>query len=699
MKFTTSLPHCLFVFCLLIGNPPAWSQWRIRTIAGTGEAGFNGDGPTLETQLNNPFGVVRGPDGAIWFCEYDGQRIRRINALGQVETIAGNGQTGYSGDGGPAEHATFNQPHEIRFDAAGNLYIVDMRNHAIRKVDMQTYTVTTIAGTGKPGYAGDDGPAEAAQLNMPHSIQFGPDGSLYICDIGNHVIRRIDLQSGTITTFAGTGKPGATPAGAPILGTPLNGPRSLDFDQAGNLWLATREGNQVFKFDMQARIIHHVAGTGAKGFTGNGGPAKQATLSGPKGIAIDGQGNVWLADTESFSLRMIDARTGNLELMAGTGEKGDGPESDPLQCKLARLHGVYADKDGSILIGDSEAHRVRVLEKVSTERIVLVAGGETEATEIPASTSRLYEPFGVAFDHSGAMWIVEMSQGNRLLKIDAQGILHHVAGQRKSGFSGDGGSAVSAQFNGPHNLAIQVDGQVLVADTWNGRIRQVDPVSGKISSLPGFAVPVAGAKGAGPYCITLDFTGTKLHVADLRQVHEIDLTTGKSRVVAGNGSQGIPLDDTLATEAPLVDPRAAAADRLGNLYILERGGHALRVVNSEGKLRTVVNAAGQKGNSGDGGPAREATMNGPKHLCIDRENRVLIADAENNLIRRYDPGTGMIERIAGTGKQGPQGVGGAPRECQLARPHGVTVHPETGELYITDSYNNRVLKITTSEVE
>jgi DNA-binding beta-propeller fold protein YncE len=697
MKFAASISYCVFACCLLFGNHSALSQWSIRTIAGTGEAGFNGDGPALKTQIDNPFGVVRGPDGAIWFCEYSGQRIRRIDAAGQIETIAGNGQKGYSGDGGPAVNATFNLPHEIRFDAAGDLYIVDMMNHAIRKLDMQTRTLTTFAGTGKPGYAGDGGPAEAAQLNMPHSIQFGPDGSLYVCDIGNNVIRQIDMQSGKIATFAGTGKPGATPDGAPISGTPLKGPRSIDFDRAGNLWLATREGNQVFKFDLQSKTIHHMAGTGDKGFTGNDGPAKLATLSGPKGIAIDAQGNVWLADTESHSIRMINAQTGNLELIAGTGEKGDGPDGDPLRCKLARVHGIYADLDGSILIGDSEAHRVRVLEKQSPERIVLIAGGEAEATEIPASESRLYEPFGVAFDKTGAMWIVEMSQGNRLLKMDEQRILHHVAGQRKSGFSGDGGLALTAQFNGPHNLALRPDGQVLVADTWNGRIRQIDPDSGKISSLTGFEVPVERAKGAGPYCITLDFSGTKLHVADLRQVHEIDLTAGTARVVAGNGMKGIPIDDSLAIEAPLVDPRAVAADRLGNIYILERGGHALRVVDSEGRLKTVVNASGQKGNSGDGGPALAATMNGPKHLCIDRDNRVIIADAENNVIRRYDPSTGTIERIAGTGQQGQEGVGGSPRDCQLARPHGVTVHPETGELYITDSYNNRVLKITVSE--
>lgn len=345
-------------------NLCAADGWTISTFAGTGEQGFSGDGgPATKAKVDNPFGVVRGPDGAIWFCEYTGQRIRRVAEDGTIGTVAGTGQKSYSGDGGPALKATFNLPHEIRFDGKGNFYIADMQNHAIRKVEARNGLITTIAGTGAAGYSGDGGPADKAQLKQPHSIQFGPDGDLYICDIGNHVIRRIDMKTGVISTFAGTGKSGPTPDGAPIQGTPLKGPRSLDFDQAGNLWLATREGNQVFKFDLKAGKIHHIAGTGAKGFTGNGGPAKKATLSGPKGIAIDAEGNAWLADTESHSVRMVNAKTGNLELVAGTGEKGDGPDGDPLKCKMARLHGIFVDADGSVFIGDSEAHRVRVLRR------------------------------------------------------------------------------------------------------------------------------------------------------------------------------------------------------------------------------------------------------------------------------------------------------------------------------------------------
>jgi streptogramin lyase len=352
-------------FALLLALSRPALAGSITTIAGTGVKGSAGEGgPATAAQIDNPFGLVRGPDGALWFCEYTGQRISKITPEGKLVHVAGTGKTGYTGDGGPAKDATFNLPHELRFDQAGNIYIADMTNHAVRRIDGKTGVITTFAGTGKAGYSGDGGPAAQAELKQPHSIQFDPAGEqLYICDIGNNVIRRVALKTGVITTFAGTGTAGATPDGAPLAGTPLKGPRSIDFDAQGDLWLVTREGNQVLRLAMKAGVWHLMAGTGKKGFTGNGGPALEATLSGPKGIAFDAEGNAWLADTESHSVRMIEAKTGRLLLMAGTGEKGDGPDGDPLQCKMARLHGIFVDKDGAVYIGDSETHRIRVLRR------------------------------------------------------------------------------------------------------------------------------------------------------------------------------------------------------------------------------------------------------------------------------------------------------------------------------------------------
>ena len=332
---------------------------------------------------------------------------------------------------------------------------------------------------------------------------------------------------------------------------------------------------------------------------------------------------------------------------------------------------------------------------VPAEKILLVAGGGTNeigVAPVPATQAKLKEPFGVDFDAAGNMFIIEMNRGHRLLKLDARGQITRVAGAETIGNDGDGGTPLNAQFNGPHNLAVLPDGNVLIADTWNGRIRRVDLKTDKISPVSGFSVPAAQAKNLGPYCITPDFSGTKLYVADLRRIHIIDLKTGQSRIAAGNGQKGKPQDGATATDSPLSDPRAVASDRKGNVYILERGGHALRVVSSDGKIRTVVNAGGEKGATGDGGDALFAKMNGPKHLCVDLQDNVIIADAENHLIRKYTPATGKIVRVAGTGKKGAGGVGGPPEKVELNRPHGVAVHRD-GTLYITDSENNRILKI------
>jgi streptogramin lyase len=337
---------------------------RTTTLAGSGQPGDSGDGgPAAQARINNPYGLTRGSDGALYFCDMENHRIRRVDRNGIITTVAGTGRSGYSGDGGPALRAELNEPYEIRLDHAGNLCFVEMKNAIVRWVDAKTGTISTVVGTGKPGFSGDGGPAIQATLNQPHSIQFDPLGNLFICDIGNHRIRKVDLRTGIISTFAGTGERKPTPDGAPISGTPLNGPRAIDFDRDGNLWLALREGNAIYRCDLRAGTIHHVAGTGRQGFQGNGGDAKNAGLSGPKGLSVAPDGNVYFADTESHSIRMVDVKRGTVELIAGTGARGDGPAGGALECRLARPHGIFVDADGSILVGDSENHRVRVIRR------------------------------------------------------------------------------------------------------------------------------------------------------------------------------------------------------------------------------------------------------------------------------------------------------------------------------------------------
>jgi DNA-binding beta-propeller fold protein YncE len=342
--------------------PLAAEQTSISTVAGTGQRGYSGDGgPASRSQINNPYGIAIGSDGALYICDTDNHVVRKVSRDGTIATVAGNGRRGYSGDGRKATEASLNEPYEVRFDRQGNLYVVERMNHVVRLVDARTGLISTVAGNGKAGFSGDEGPAVSASLHEPHSIQLDGKGNLYVCDIRNHRIRRVNLQSGIISTFAGTGKRAPTPDGAKIAGTPLNGPRAIDFDKQGNLWLALREGNAVYKLDLKRGRLHHVAGTGVQGFSGNGGPAKLATLSGPKGLSVGPNGNIYLTDTESHSVRMIDIRKQTLELIAGTGDRGDGPEGDPKSCKMSRPHGVFAASDGAVYVGDSEAHRVRVI--------------------------------------------------------------------------------------------------------------------------------------------------------------------------------------------------------------------------------------------------------------------------------------------------------------------------------------------------
>ncbi len=327
----------------------------VSTLIGTGEAGHS------DSHVNNPYGLAFGPDGGLYFCDLDSQRIRRFDLkTRRTIDVAGNGQRAYSGDGGPATAASLNMPHEIAFDARGHLYIAERDNHVIRRVDGKTGALSTLAGTGTAGFAGDGGPASKAQLRQPHSIAIAPNGALLICDIGNHRIRRVDLSTGTIETIGGTGERLPTPDGAPLKATPLNGPRTMAMDGAGTIYLALREGNAIYRIDPKTSTLHHIAGTGEQGYSGDGGPALTAKLAGPKGLALAGQ-HLFLADTENHVIRRIDLDRGMIATVLGTGVRGDGPEVDPLQCKLARPHGLLAGRDNTLYVSDSEAHRVRVL--------------------------------------------------------------------------------------------------------------------------------------------------------------------------------------------------------------------------------------------------------------------------------------------------------------------------------------------------
>jgi sugar lactone lactonase YvrE len=321
--------------------------------------------------------------------------------------------------------------------------------------------------------------------------------------------------------------------------------------------------------------------------------------------------------------------------------------------------------------------------------VVLVVAGAALAASPPAGRVELVlgdglnEPFGVEFDGEGRTYVVEMG-GHRVTVLDAKGARRVLADD----------------FKGPHHLLMGPDGALYVTDTWNYRVRRFDLRTGQSSVVAGTGEkgfsgdggPATAAQFGGIFSIAFD--ERTLYVCDLdnRRIRAVDLKTGVVRTVAGNGEKGVPRDGEDARMHPLFDPRAIAVDAKGNLYICERGGHALRVVDAAGKIRTVA-GTGVAGMSGDGGPALSAQMNGPKHIFVEPSGDVLITDTENHVIRRYSPRDGSIRRVAGTGVQGTGGLGGPALECPLNRPHGAVIHPKTGALYIADSENHRVLRV------
>jgi len=339
----------------------------VTTLVGNGVAGYS------DTQVSEPYGMTLGPDEALYFCDLGNQRVRRLDLkTKRMSTVAGNGTGGYAGDGGPALEASLKAPHELVFDKKGDLYFAERDNHVIRKVDMKTGIISTVAGTGSPGFGGDRGPATKAQLRQPHCVLLDSDGSLLICDIGNQRIRRLHLDTGIIETYAGTGEAATPHEGASVAGAPLNGPRTIVMTPNGDLYLALREGNAIFRIARQNQTLHRVAGTGAPGYSGDGGSALNAKFggvaatpaaaraSGPKGLAYGPDGNLYVVDTESNAIRRINLSTGIISTVLGTGERGDGPETNPMACKLSRPHAILFVKQ-DLYVADSEADRIRVL--------------------------------------------------------------------------------------------------------------------------------------------------------------------------------------------------------------------------------------------------------------------------------------------------------------------------------------------------
>jgi DNA-binding beta-propeller fold protein YncE len=358
----------------LVARPafgPQGQAGRVTTVVGTGVRGSATEGETADrAQINNPFHIVIGPDGALYWSDFGTNRVFRFDLrTRKISIVAGTGTKGYSGDGGPAKSAQLNGPHEVRFDSKGNLYIDERDNAIVRRVDMKSGIISTVAGIGTAGYSGDGGPATKAQFNQPHGINLDRSDNLYICDPLNNRLRRVDAKTGIVTTFAGNGQGGRAPDEGSLTESALAGPRSLEFARDGKMYLALREGNAIFTLDPKQKRLKRIAGSGESGYSGDGGPAMSARfgslgpggLTGPKGLAISGDGKtMYVADCENHVVRRIDLRSGIISTAVGTGERGDGPDGDPAKCRLSRPHAVFVH-GRTIYIADSENNRIRTL--------------------------------------------------------------------------------------------------------------------------------------------------------------------------------------------------------------------------------------------------------------------------------------------------------------------------------------------------
>jgi sugar lactone lactonase YvrE len=489
----------------------------ITTVAGNGTFGFSGDGgPATSASLANPSGVAVDGAGNLFIADFANHRIRRVNAAGTITTVAGNGTIGFSGDGGPATSASLRNPLGVAVDGAGNLFIADFIDQRIRRVNTAG-TITTVAGNGASGFSGDGGPATSANLAYPIGVAVDGAGKLFIADWFNERIRRVDA-AGTITTVAGNGTFGFGGDGGPATSASLREPLGVAVDAAGNLLIADTSNQRIRRVD-PAGTIMTVAGNGTFGFSGDGGPATSGSLSFPAGLAVDGAGNLFIADTLNHRIRRVDA-AGTITTVAGNGTLGFSGDGGPAtSASLWNPVGVAVDGAGNLLIADSANKRIRRVDTAGT--ITTVAGnglGVFSGDGGPATSAGLPAPWGLAVDGAGNLFITD-TDNHRVRRVDTAGTITTVAGNGLGVFSGDGGPATSASLKSPFGVAVDGASNLLIADS-DGRIRRVD-IGGTIMTVAGNGLfgfsgdggPATNARFAGPRGLAVDGAGN-LSIAD-----------------------------------------------------------------------------------------------------------------------------------------------------------------------------------------
>jgi sugar lactone lactonase YvrE len=638
----------------------------ITVVAGNGQRGYFGEGgPAIYAHLAWPSDVALAPDGSLYIADMRNHRVCRVDAAGTITTVAGNGSRGYSGDGGPATAASLHDPVAVAMGRDSSLYIADSGNERIRKVDGKGI-ITTVAGNGccvgfHVRFKGDGGPATEARLHAPKDVAVGPDGSLYIADVGNHRIRKVDPE-GIITTIAGSGQPGLRGGGSSGDGGPatealLYAPGGLALGTDGTVYIADTENQRVRTIDPKG-VITTIAGDGKRGYAGDGGPAAKARLWFPRRLAVTMDGSLYIADGGNRRIRRI-GRDGVITTVVGNGGDERSPDGLPAtQASIGTPGGIAVGPDGGLYITEADNNnRVR---RVRPDGIMVTVAGSGSASLDnigryggdggAASQANLDRPTGLRVTADGALYVADFGN-HRIRKVSPAGIITTVAGDGwtdpKSGagrFAGDGGPATAASLNAPTGVAVGADGAVYVADSGNHRIRKVD-ARGTISTVAG---------------------------------------DGYQDQDGGGRYQG---DGGPAVQASLNSPGDVALAPDGSLYVADRGNHRIRKIGTDGVITTVAGDGwhdkyGDGRFRGDGGPATKASLNEPGSLAFDADGNLYFVDRENFRVRKVDA-EGIITTVAGTGEVGSSGDGGPATRAGLAWPAYVAVSAD-GTLYVTD---------------
>ncbi len=447
----------------------------ITTLAGTGEEGF-GDGSALAASFFQPQGVGVDRDDNVFVADWGNSRIRKIDATtGMVTTIAGDGTFGFSGDNGLATQAGVSSPYGVAADASGNVYIADTFNHRVRRVTFEEGVITTVAGDGFTQFSGDNGFAHGASLSQPEGMARDSSGNLFIADTSNNRVRRVDGTTGVITTIAGNGESGFAGDGGVATVARLSSPQSVAVDLTGNLYIADTFNSRIRRVELASGTITTIAGSGDYGFSGDGGQATDAALADPSGLAFDSDGNLYIADSTNHRVRFVNTSTGIITTFAGNGETGfSGDDGPAASASLYNPGGVALDGSGNLLIADTWNNVVR---QVSPEGIITTIAGNGQwgfdGDGGAATLAALADPSGVAIDEAGNVFIAD-SFNDRIRRVDTNtGLIATLAGSGRYGFSGDNVLAIEAALADPGGVLVDEIGNVYIADSTNDRIRGV----------------------------------------------------------------------------------------------------------------------------------------------------------------------------------------------------------------------------------